>query len=982
MTAAERARLWVAPVTIDAMSWSAARVPFIAREAELAALRAAVARAAAGEPGLVLLGADAGVGKTRLLDQLRDRAAEDGATVVTGHCVDLGEIGLPYLPFVEVLRRLTDGRPEAAAVLDDRPALRRLLPDGAAPAEPAERLQLFDAVAALLAAAGAPGRPLVVVLEDLHWADASSRDLLRFLVARLRTEPVLLIGSYRADDLHRRHPLRPVLAELGRHPRVQRIELAPFGTEELRAFTTALTGAPLPEDVLRRIEDRSEGNAYFAEELTEARGAGADLPETVADALRGRFELLGPAGQRLVRAASAAGRRVTEPLLRAVVAGDGIDVDEALRDAIAHHVLVGEEGRLAFRHALLAEAVYTDLLPGEQIALHRGYLLAADADPALATAAERAHHALLARDDRHAILAAREAAAEAARQLAPDEELRHLETVLRLWPGVPTAAADLGTDRVALLLAAAAAGGRAGLGTRAVALAQEALAPARELGGVRAAEAHVALAWHLLAVERIEDALAQTTLAEQALGADHPVDDGPIVAWVLATRARAALNADQDELAASAATAAVTRARASGAADAEADALISLAVLVVDDPERAATLLHEALLRARESGDVGTELRCAYNLAANRFYAGRLPEATTIATDGLALARRTGLTWSPYGVELRLFLDLIRFTRGDLTPAARTGDAGPPPAAAALESVQLYAAVARGDAGVAEHALALVHGAHEDTQITMIAGGCAVDALTWAGRPEEALTLALDLIEEIGRAWTDSFLGGIWLSALGIAALADLAATDRIAGRDPADRLAAGAELLRRAVDTAGRGRPRGGPLGPEGRAWLARAHAEHTRLTGDPDPALWAAATAAFGYGYRYEEARTRWRWAEAMLATGDRDGARAQAAEALAAARATGAAPLATAVADLARRGRLDLPGVASTGNDLLTARESEVLALAATGLSNRQIGERMFISAKTVSVHMSRVLDKLGASGRAEAVSIGHRRGLIEG
>lgn len=183
-------------------------------------------------------------------------------------------------------------------------------------------------------------------------------------------------------------------------------------------------------------------------------------------------------------------------------------------------------------------------------------------------------------------------------------------------------------------------------------------------------------------------------------------------------------------------------------------------------------------------------------------------------------------------------------------------------------------------------------------------------------------------------------------------------------------------------MDTAGRGRPRGGPLGPEGRAWLARAHAEHTRLTGDPDPALWAAATAAFGYGYRYEEARTRWRWAEAMLATGDRDGARAQAAEALAAARAIGAAPLATAVADLARRGRLDLPGVASTGNDLLTARESEVLTLAATGLSNRQIGERMFISAKTVSVHMSRVLDKLGASGRAEAVSIGHRRGLIEG
>ncbi|WP_246260581.1 helix-turn-helix transcriptional regulator [Cellulomonas taurus] len=960
------------------MSWSAARMPFIAREAEIASLLAAVGRAADGEPGLVLLGADAGVGKTRLLDQVSRLVTADGGRVVTGHCIDLGGIGLPYLPFVEVLRRLTeDPAPEVSAVVTERPALGRLLPGGTGPEEPAERLQLFDGVAALLAAAGRAHGPLVVVLEDLHWADASSRDLLRFLVARLRTEPVLLVGSYRADDLHRRHPLRPVLADLGRHPRVERIDLAPFDTAELRAFTTALTGAPLPEEALRRIERRSEGNAYFAEELTEAGTTGAELPETLAEVLRARVEDLEPATRRLVRTAAAAGRRVSEPLLRAV-ALPGDDVDAALREAVAHHVLVGEDDRVAFRHALLAEAVYADLLPGEQVALHRDYLRAIAEQPTLGTAAERAHHALLARDDRSALSAAREAATEAARLLAPDEELRHLETVLRLWPAVPSAADELGTDRVRLLLTAAAAGGRAGLTTRAVQLAREAVDSVTDDPELMAT-AEIALARQLLAAERADDALAATTRAEAAIA--HAGDAlGAVRAWVLATRARAALNADQDDLGEAAAAAAVTEARAAGAVDAEADALISLAVLVVDDPERAAELLRSALDLARRSGDRGTELRCTYNLAANRFYAGELVEAATVTEAGLALAVRTGLSWSPYGLELRLFQEIVRYARGDLSPGDPAGS-GPVPATAALEGVRMYAAVARGDAGAVERALDLLHGPHEDTMITLIAGGCAVDALTWAGRPEEAVALARRLIDEIGRVWSHVFLGGIWLSALALAALADLAALDRLAGRDPTARLTLGDDLLGRADRTAERGRPRGGPLGPEGRAWLARAHAEHARLHGDRDPTPWATATASFGYGYRYEEARTRWRWAEALLVSGDREAAQREATEAWATARAIAAGPLVTAVADLARRGRLDLPGMAVGAGSVLTARESEVLALAAAGLSNRQIGERMYISAKTVSVHMSRVLDKLGASGRAEAVSIGHRRGLIE-
>lgn len=993
----------VEAATIDLMSRSVGRAPFVARDEEVAALLAAVQRAAAGEPGLVLLGADAGVGKTRLLTHTARLATERGATVVISHCVDLGEIGLPYLPFADALHQLVDADcPGVADVVAARPALRRLLPSGVAGSadpvrtgadEQAERLQLFDGVAAALAAAGTPERPLVLVLEDLHWADSSSRDLLRFLVARLRAEPVLLVGSYRADDLHRRHPLRPVLAELGRHPRVERIELPPFTPEELRAFTTGLAGQPLPEAALRRIQRRSEGNAYFAEELTEARGAGADLPGTLADVLRARLETLDPEVQRLVRAASAAGRRVAEPLLRAVVAGTADDpgrhaeFDAALRDAVAHHVLVGEDRRIAFRHALLAEAVYADLLPGEQVALHRDYLLASAADPSLATPAERAHHALLSHDNRLALLASRDAAREAGRVLAPAEELRHLETVLRLWPGVPSAAEDLGEERVDVLLAAAAAGGRAGLGDRAVAMAREAVAAVEPPGGDgsdgagarRVAALRTTLARHLLGVERVDEALRETDRALEAL-ADLDGTPDAARAWALATHARAALNNDLDDQAEVSAAAAVDEARAAGAVDAEADALISLAVLVVDDRDRAADLLTVALHRARDAGDTTTELRCTYNLAANRYYAGRLDEAAATTAAGLELAARSGLTWSAYGVELRLFAEIVRYARGDLTPPAPTADPGPPRAASAVDGVQMYAAVARGDADAAERGLSLLHGQHDDTMITLIAGGCAVDALTWAGRLDEAVALAHELIDEISRVWSDYFLGGIWLSALGIAALADQAAADRLAGRDPAPRLDLGARLLNRAVVTADRGRPRGGQLGPEGRAWLARAHAEHARLLGVADPDAWAAAVTEFDYGYRYELARTRWRHAEALLGAGDRAAASTVAAAALAESRAIGAAPLVTAVTDLARRGRLDVPGVVAGGTDVLTGREAEVLALAAEGLSNRQIGERLYISGKTVSVHMSRVLDKLGAGGRAEAVAIAHRRGLL--
>lgn len=966
--------------TIECVRTSAG-APLVGREEQLSRVREALGRAADGEPSLLLVAGDAGVGKTRLLAQVAGDAAAAGARVVLAHCVDLGEVGIPYLPVTEALTQLRDD-PAVTDVVASRPALGRLLDSGtgAETEDRAERLQLLEGVAAALAGAGRPGSPLVLLLEDLHWADPSTRDVLRFLVARLRTEHLLVVASYRQDDLHRQHPLRPLLAELRRHTAVDHVDLPPFSEPELREFTTAVAGTPLAEDAFQQVRRRSEGNAYFAEELVEAGPDGTALPWSLADVLHARLEQLDPAVQRLARVASVSGRVVADDLLRAVVARDvPPDVAEAgydatLREAVTHHVLVVEDGKVVFRHALLAEAVEADLLPGERATVHRAYLGALVDEPALGSAAQRAHHALQAHDLPTALTASREASRRAARLLAPAEELRHLEQVLSLWAAVPDAAALLGEDRATVALAAASAAHHAGSSHRAVQLARRVVEGTADDPARQAALRHV-LARLLVDDERLEEALAEAAAGLAALPEDPPSRDR---AWTLAVHARASLNLDRDDDAAASARRAVDAARAAGATDAEAEALTTLAVLEVADAAAARDLLESARALAVEGGDLLTEMRCWYNLAGNRFYAGDLAEADRYLDRGMARARETGVAWTSFGAGLLMLAEITRYMRGDLSPAP-SPQGVPADALPLLEGARMYAATARGDDDVLDRAAALRPLWDRDGQLALIAGGCTVDALTAAGRHEEAVTLAEELVAHLGAVWWEFFLGRIWVSALALAALADAAEAAR-PGDVPPGLLERGDALLAAALETAERGRPRGGSLGPEGRAWLLRARAEHARLRGDADPDLWERTTREFDYGYRYETARSRSRWAQALLASGDRASAEVEAAEALEEARAMGAGPLEAAVRDLARRGRLSLPGVRGTTSPL-TEREEEVLALVAHGLSNRQIGERLYISTKTVSVHVSNVLAKLGASGRAEAVSVAHRRGLLE-
>ena len=967
--------------------------PLVGREREVSTLLDTLDRAGRGQPGAVLVAGDAGVGKTRLLGELANRATAVQATVLVGHCLDVGGVGLPYLPFTEALRPLTTDT-------TDRPADRPGLEFGPMPTPGGElsQLQLFDSVASLLAKAGLDGEgPAVLIIEDLHWADQSTRDLFAFLVGRLREERLLIVGSYRTDDLHRRHPLRPLLAQVTRLPVVERLDVAPFDADEMSRYLAVLHGAPVDDATVQRILDRSEGNAYYAQELLHAGGGdGRDvslLPPPLADVLLARLEQLSETAQQVVRVASVAGRRVGHELLARATGLDSIELEAALREAITHQALVAEEGdRYAFRHALLAEAVYGDLLPGERVRLHAAYAglideTIDDREP-LGSAAELAHHRIQSHDVPGALTASVRAADEAESLRAPAEAWQHLEQVLQMWDAVDDAEERAGADIVRIGLRAAAMASRAGENSRAAALADAAAArlnPAAD--PQRAASVAHKRALHLLSDDRAPQALeaALEALALAAEAGDKPTSAS---AWASATAARALTSMNRDDEARQYAERALAEAIEIDSAGAEADALVTLAVMDRRGMDGSGP---ELLVRARdlaqEAGDLPTEMRVSYNLAAERYDSGDVDGALILLEAAVERSVATGLSWSPFGVELQALLVVARFVAGDWAgslAATRNADRRLPEGMVArLSAASLHVLVARGDPAAAATVRALESEWYRDPIIAMTAGGCGADLLRWQEDPRGSMALAeraLDYVEEI---WP-LFLGAIWLSAMGLAAAGDLAEHARLVRDEAAltDALDAGTRLLAHARDVAREGSPRGGVMGPEGRAWLSRAEAEYSRIAGAADVELWQRTVDEFGYGNRYEQARSRWWLAEALLAADQRDAAAAEARAAHTVAVELGARPLQRAVEALARRGRLDtgITAPESTGGGL-TPREHEVLVLLAEGLTNRQIGQRLYIAEKTASVHVSNILAKLGANGRTEAVTIAHRRGLLD-
>ena len=986
-------------------------IPLVARGRELDRLRAAFEQAAAGTAAAVLVAGDAGVGKTRMTEELTTMATDKGALVLTGRCLDAGETGLAYLPFAEALTGLSD----RDRVLRGHPAVATLLPDSVLPARPdpavfgglalqssgavgkgnrpeqdVNQLQLFDAVYGLLGEL-AEHAPVVLIIEDLHWADGSTRRLLSFLLSRLRNQRLLIVGSYRSDDLHRRHPLRSLVAELVRLPAVDRMELRPFETADARRFVKALAEDRLAEDALREVADRSDGNAFFAEELLAAYlECGGGIPATLVDVLLARVERLSPAGQQVVRVASVAGRRVPHARLRAVAGLSDIELEEALRAAVQHHILVpGHHEKYAFRHALVREAVYGDLLPGERVRLHAAYARQfAELPDARGAAAALAHHSMESHALPQALAASVTAADEAGKQGAPAEALEHLERALNLWQVVAERDRPQGLTEPALLRMASWSAGTSGEPDRAVAFARSAFKLAEDCEDPEVyAEAGRRLAKALYAIDGKEEEASDVIRRAWARVADRPASY--VKAWVLAVYAGIERRADRFDTARQWAERAVLVAREIGAPGAEADALTTLAA--VDEAAGLVEVSRTRLLTALELSTgvdaLTTELRARHYLAINRYDQGLLGEAMVTVDEGVRRATSTGLTWSGFGLELRILQVLCRYASGDWDGAEAAAE---PPGQRVSSTVSARVAAAgalvmvgRGRLAEASRLVTELRSEWRELLIALTMGGVAAELAIWQGRPEQGIAAVRESLAVANPAPAQWLLAGIRLGALGTAAAADAVVKARQRGDDPSGVIAEGLELLEKARDTARHGTPRSGTLGPEGRAWLARAEAEGSRLRGSSDPALWQAAVDGFGYGAVYEQAICRWRLGEALLTAGRRE----EATEALKLADDVAdrlcARPLRETVRKLARQARITLSeGVALRSSlDPFTPRERAVLGLVAQGRTNRQAGVELFISEKTVSVHLTRIMSKLGATNRAEAVAIAYERGLLE-
>ena len=492
----------------------------IGRQSELDVLVAAFKAAASEErASTYLIGGEAGVGKTRLVAELAARVEEAGGLVASGSCLEFVHRALPFGPIVQALRdvhRHLDPALQAAVVGDAEPALARLLPeldhrgddagDGGA--------ALFEHLLGTIIRLG-DRIPTLLLLEDLHWADHSTRDFLVFLARNLRDARVLVVGTFRSDDLHRRHPLRPVLAELERSGAVTRVDLPRFDRDEIAELIAAIRGAVPDADVVRRTFERSDGNAFFAEELLAAEELCADtLPDSLRDIVLARVDALSEPAQRALRVLSVIGRSADYRLVTAVADMPEAELNEGLRDAVAHQVLVAEPDALAyeFRHTLVYEAIYEDLLPSERVRLHTAIADQLEREPdwyngdATELASELVCHWTSAHDQRRALPATLEAARSAEQMYAYPEALQHTEAALALWGQVPDAPALTGLSHARLLRHAGEIAQMSGRFDRAVAYVREALDEVdAETDPVEAGLAHERLGRFLWGVNRPAD---------------------------------------------------------------------------------------------------------------------------------------------------------------------------------------------------------------------------------------------------------------------------------------------------------------------------------------------------------------------------------------------------------------------------------------------------------------------------------------------
>jgi DNA-binding CsgD family transcriptional regulator len=979
---------------------------FVGRQTQLAEVELAFREAREAHPRLILLSGDSGVGKTRFLAEAE--ALFVNARVLRGQCIEQGEVELPYAPLLGALRPLVRERDPALQELSaaGRANLATLLPSLGVPGDATPgsggladgQMRLFESLIELLHLLSTH-QPVVLALEDVHWADGSTRAFIAFLARSLIDERIMLLLSYRSDELHRRHPLRPLLAELSRLEMCRRVELESLERGELADVLEGILGRTPDGDLTDRLMMRTEGNPLYVEELLAASldGRGA-APESLRDTFLLRVERLSNDASQAIRAI-AVGRALDEPAIERASGVNGAGLRVALREAVTEYILVTDpDGRFGFRHALLREAILNDLLPGERASMHLELARAledAGAEECAEDEIERigsiASHYAHAGDQTAALRTTVRAAREAQRVHAYGEAASLYERALELWLRVSDAAEVAGLDDVDLLESAAAMCALAGEQRRSEMLAHrglEKLDPGAEpIRYARLLFRRGRSRWRL---NQASQGLADAQQALTLLPAEPSSDRAGVLSWIARTQVlrghyREAIAEGEPALAM--------------ARDLDLPIIVGgtlntlgMARIALGEVDAGEALLREAIRLAREHEDID-DLATAYsNLADLLGLAGRTGDALAVIEEGLSeVHTRLGQSfgWMVLSHSMRAF-------EAGKWDAARKSEG---PAIGSVEGVTLIfrllrdaeLALGAGDEDLAaqrldaaEPLVRVTREAQWHGQFGSLLGELRRRAGDLQGA-QQAVSRALDELE----VCTDDVMRIARVTAVGMGVEADRALRARDLREPDVERDAlARARIHMDRLDAAAQD---GGPVE---RAWLATGVAEHARATARNDPALWGDAALAWEQLERpYCAALMRARQAEALVEAGDREQAANVVAAALAVAEDLGAGWLAGELAGLAARGRLEglaaggggaSPGGTNGSDDAgdaespfgLTPRELQVLTLIAEGATNRQIGAALYMAEKTASVHVSRILNKLGVNSRTQAAAVAHR------
>lgn len=948
----------------------------VGRDIELRTLAAAFERSIEGNPQAVLVAGEAGIGKTRLLREFRERA-RTRANVAVGQCIDYGATPVPYAPIVGVLREIVaDMGAEAArdVVGPGRDALLLLLPElGDGPVDWSEvsASRLHDAIAVLLEAY-ARTAPLVVMIEDLHWADDSTLTMLRFLMRAIANARLLIVASVRSEDVGRGTPAHTFLAESERARLLERVELTRLDRQQVRDLAESLRERALDDDALERVFDRTEGVPFFVEELSSCTDGA--MPGTLRDLLLARYDLLDATAQRIVRVLAASSGWLPHVILRDVVDIGDEALDDAVRAGVNASILEVDRDAYCFRHSLLREAAHSELLPGERGRVHLAYARAFEQHPEIDGEYELAYHWHAAGDAPRALGAAVSAMWSAKTSYAYATASQLGELALELWDRVEGPEQLTGISRVKLMSSVASLHRNAGVGERALALVNAALdeadrspvPPALFVRLLRDKAQYLANIGRPGAVELLIDALALLgDIDDENPGHVHDERLRALLLNMLAARYMLAGKAHE---------AIVTASRAYDVASAAGEtAERSIAANLRGMSRAQLGDVTEALAdieRAREDAvDPKSRLRLSVNYSDLLNLLGRYDEAIDVARAGHVHAIELGVERSSGSMLLHNMVDPL-FARGEIDEAestiARTMSLGSLTVPQSYsQRTQVQALLWRGDIGTAKRLArqwlpSFDTIARVERQVWWAANDIRVEIACAEGEWVEAWRTVSEVLDSPEGSSHILHRRNFLLKASTIVA--------HLRGLEAADDADAATETVRvawRSLPDTVATQPLSSVVDGLLTAPLASSIDVLEAAVDSSDSPTVPALVRPLA----------RMQLARALVASGDRIRAAAVMDDALGLAQTlahTATLAEATVYADAA-----GLHGsAASDASDLLTAREQQVLALVAKGLSNRQIGERLFISTKTASVHVSAILRKLAVSTRTEAAVIARR------